>query len=170
LPPGYRDDFRTAVGKIWRHLNCVRSANAITEVSGEAHNAANYAKLKDWYRWQEEVSQLSSKEAGLHRPYIRQAVGIDVEANAQITSKGLFRDANDLSVAVGREYHLGHAFGYEYRRLELYARLRGMSQAEFNNFANNPRFYQIESPANNLGHFYEKPGIDITDLIREFGW
>lgn len=134
---------------------------------GEGHNAANYARLKDWYRWQEEVSQLSAKESWLHRPYIRQSVGIQVEADS--AAGGVFRDAN-TGLPVGRDYHLGHVFGYEYRRLELYARLRGMSQAEFNSFVNNPRFYQIESAGSNLSHFYEKPGIDIDDLVHEFGW
>jgi hypothetical protein len=58
-------------------------------------------------------------------------------------------------------YHYGHDFGFEHRRLAVEAQIRGMNQAQFNDWVNShPEWFRIEAPETNLSHIGEKPGID----------
>lgn len=97
---------------------------------------------------------------GTHRPYIRVGVRRTVEARARaqglMTADGRFIDPNTRRPIDG-PYDLGHKPGREYWRLREYAISQNMTQAQFNNYVNNPDFYQIESPPSNRSHRYEKP-------------
>lgn len=42
----------------------------------------------------------------------------------------------------------------------------GLTQPQFNDFVNNPKFYQIESPASNQSHIYELKGTTTIDYSR----
>jgi RHS repeat-associated protein len=102
----------------------------------------------------------------LKRPYIRKSTRVAVEVKARKTG-GRFTDPNTGrpipggkrrpdSVAQG-EYHLGHKPGHENWRLLEEAEAKGMTQKEFNNYVNNPDFFQIEDPIENMSHQHEKP-------------
>ncbi len=93
----------------------------------------------------------------LHRPYIRQAVRAVVESLARRATNGNFLDANTRLEITGK-YHLGHIASYEFWRLRRFAEEHGMTQSEFNDFCNNPGFYQIEDPHSNMSHEYEDKG------------
>ena len=102
----------------------------------------------------------------LRRPYIRKSTRIAIEAKAR-TRGGRFTDANTgLPIKGGKrrpysrakgEYHLGHKPGHEHWRLVEKAEAMGMKQKEFNDFVNNPKFFQIEDPHENMSHKHEKP-------------
>ncbi|MEO8378777.1 MAG: GH-E family nuclease, partial [Acidobacteriota bacterium] len=96
----------------------------------------------------------------LRRPYKRVAFCEAVECGAIRTSEGLPIDPNTGEVIAG-EYHFGHRYGYEHRRLVREALSKGMKQKQFNDWINShPEWFQLEAPANNLSHRFEKPGVD----------
>lgn len=90
----------------------------------------------------------------LHRPYIRKSVRDIVESRAVKTSNGLFLDANTRTPIVGK-YDLGHVYGHEFWRERDLAMSKGWSQKQFNDYMNNPDFYQIEEPKYNRAHIFE---------------
>ena len=90
----------------------------------------------------------------LHRPYVRKGVRNTVEANATRAANGNFLDANTGLEIMGK-YHLGHIYNFEYWRLLRYAEEHNFTQKQFNDFCNNPKFYQIEDPHSNMSHEYE---------------
>jgi hypothetical protein len=96
----------------------------------------------------------------LRRPYKRAAFCESIECGAIRTFEGLPIDPNTGEVIEG-EYHYGHKYGYEHRRLVREAQSKGMNQEEFNDWINShPEWFQIEAPASNLSHKFEKPGVD----------
>ena len=53
------------------------------------------------------------------------------------------------------KYDLGHKYGHEFRRERERAQNLGWTQKQFNNYMNNPVFYQIEDPRINRSHKFE---------------
>ena len=96
------------------------------------------------------------KVAELHRPYIRKSVRKEVEANAMKNADGLFLDVNTREAITGK-YDLGHKAGFEFKKMKKEAMEKGWTQKQFNDYMNNPDFYQIELPHNNRSHRYELP-------------
>ena len=64
-------------------------------------------------------------------------------------------DAN-TKMPINGKYDLGHVQGHEFWRERDAAMQRGWIQKQFNDYMNNPDFYQIEDPINNRSHRYEK--------------
>ena len=91
----------------------------------------------------------------LHRPYIRKSVREAVEAKTQRLPDGRFLDAN-TGAPIDGKYDLGHVYGHEFRRERKEAMKKGWSQKVFNDYMNNPDFYQIEAPSSNRSHKFEK--------------
>jgi hypothetical protein len=96
------------------------------------------------------------KPTQLKRPYIRQSVRTQIEANAPKTPTGEYIDPNTLQPIEG-PYDLGHKYGQEFWRLREKAQAEGLTQEEFNELLNDPDFYQVEDPASNRSHEFEKP-------------
>jgi RHS repeat-associated protein len=94
------------------------------------------------------------KSKGLHRPYIRKSVRQTVEAKARRTADGRWIDANTRTPFDGK-YDLGHKRGHEFKTMKRRAEEKGMTQKDFNDYMNNPDFYQIEKPSINRSHKYE---------------
>ena len=125
--------------------------------AGEAIRAASkmydiYDDCKDAAKAVENVAETAQT---LHRPYIRKSTREAVEKVAKKDANGLFLDANTGEVIVGK-YDLGHKYGHEFWRERDRAQALGWSQKEFNDYMNNPDFYQIEAPHNNRSHKFEK--------------
>lgn len=59
------------------------------------------------------------------------------------------------------QVELGHTRGNEYWYLRDYAESQGMSQAEFNDFMNNPDFYAWQDISSNRSHIYEDSHVQI---------
>ncbi|TFH33111.1 MAG: hypothetical protein E4G99_11895 [Anaerolineales bacterium] len=94
----------------------------------------------------------------LRRPDLRKSTREAIENFAPKTPEGIFIDPNTGELLTG-DFHFGHAYGYENRRLIKEAQSRGMTQQEFNDWVNaHPEWFQIEDPASNLSHKFEKPG------------
>ena len=94
------------------------------------------------------------KRKGLHRPYIRKSVRQTVEDRGKKTVDSKWRDANTNEGFDGK-YDLGHKPGYEFRTMKRWAEEKGMTQKEFNDYMNNPDFYQIENPSLNRNRRFE---------------
>ena len=101
------------------------------------------------------VSDANKVQKSLHRPYIRKHVRLEVESRAMKTADGRFIDPNTLKPINGK-YDLGHKYGHEFWREKEKAEKAGMTQREFNDYMNNPDFYQIEDHSSNRSHRYEK--------------
>ena len=105
-------------------------------------------------------------EPALHRPYIRQAVRRIVEGRAKRTTDGKFIDPNTGKKIIGK-YHFGHKSGVEFWRMLRYAIEHKMTQSEFNDFCNNPDYYQIEDPMSNMSHIFEcREAYDETEFMH----
>ena len=105
-------------------------------------------------------------EPALYRPYIRQAVRRIVAGRAKRTTDGKFIDPNTGKKIIGK-YHFGHKSGVEFWRMLRYAIEHKMTQSEFNDFCNNPDYYQIEDPMSNMSHIFEcREAYDETEFMH----
>jgi hypothetical protein len=91
----------------------------------------------------------------LNRPYIRDAVCDQVEANAPRAADGRPIDPNTRMPIDGKP-DLGHKPGHEFWREKAKAEAEGSTQKEFNDRMNDPNLYQLEDPKSNRSHRYEK--------------
>ena len=103
---------------------------------------------------------------GLHRPYIRKSVRMEVERRAMKNEQGQFLDANTGKPIVGK-YDLGHKYGHEYRIALREAERQGMSQKEFNDQQNDPNILQLENSDSNRGHQFEKKDEEQEESAEE---
>ncbi len=95
----------------------------------------------------------------LSRPSLREETKRQIEAATQKDAYGNFTDEEGNILT---NWHYGHKFGLENRRVLRAAEELGMTQPELNDFMNSrPDYYQIEEKYINLSHKNEKPGIDI---------
>lgn len=88
------------------------------------------------------------------RPHIRKEVRDAVEAKAPKDSQGKFLDAN-TGLPINGKHDLGHKPGHEFRKEAQKAKADGLTQAEFNERMNDPKYYQIEDPSSNRSHQFE---------------
>ncbi|MDB6095143.1 MAG: hypothetical protein JWM32_2705 [Verrucomicrobia bacterium] len=95
----------------------------------------------------------AAETVSLRRPYLRNWVVDEVEANAPRAPDGRFIDPNTL--APTNNPVMGHKPGYEFWRLKDAAQAEGVSQKLFNETLNNPEFYHIEDRLSNAGHAFE---------------
>ena len=63
---------------------------------------------------------------------------------------------------------IGHAPGWEHRRLQLVAKEVGMSKPEFNDYVNSiPEKFRLENRSVNRSHKDEMPGNDnLTEIMK----
>jgi RHS repeat-associated protein len=92
----------------------------------------------------------------LRRPYIRKWVTDAVASSQAKDSSGKFIDRNTRQPIEGTP-DLGHVAGHEFWREKAAAENKCMSQPEFNDYMNNPEFYEYEDPSSNRSHQYEMP-------------
>ena len=134
-----------AVGAVSKTADLVDSAYDATKSIDNASDAIKYAQ---------KASDAKDTAKKLHRPYIRKSTRDAVEAMAPRAADGRFLDANTGKVIDGK-YDLGHKYGHEFRRERERAQNLGWTQKQFNNYMNNPVFYQIEDPRINRSHKFE---------------
>jgi hypothetical protein len=99
-----------------------------------------------------EIEDEGSQE--LRRPYIRDSVRAEVEENSEKTPDGKFIDPNTSQPIEGKP-DLGHVPGHEFWREKQEAEANGMTQEQFNDHMNDPKYYQLEDPSSNRGHVFE---------------
>ena len=131
------------------------------------HNTCNTSYYQDvngrWHRpngqfaSNSEVGLPSASEHYLHRPYIRQSTIDSVNENTKVNYKTRKIYDNISNVWVDPEnVEFGHKRGYEYWRMRDWAEALGMTQAEFNDYMNNPDFYAWQDIIYNRSHAYEQ--------------
>jgi len=123
----------------------VRAASAARKALDAADQIHDTAKL---------VEQTTDAVKTLHRPYIRKSTRQAVEAAADRLPDGRFLDFN-TQLPINGKYDLGHKYGHEFWRERDRAMSLGWSQKQFNDYMNNPDFYQIEDPFINRSHRFE---------------
>ena len=140
-------------------LDVVDVAVPVVSGLGEIADAVNVArkttqavdKAKDTAKVIENTTSAAKR---LHRPYIRKSTRQAVENAAQRLPDGRFLDAN-TGLVINGKYDLGHVYGHEFWRERDRAEALGWTQKQFNDYMNNPKFYQIEDPLSNRSHKYE---------------
>jgi len=68
----------------------------------------------------------------------------------------------------GDAWDMGHRPGYEWDKLEDYARDHNWSREKLLDTYNDPKYYRPELPGSNQGHAGEE-GDDVNHWIEEFG-
>ena len=105
-----------------------------------------------------EVGIANNSEHYLHRPYIRQSTIDVVNANTKVNYKtGQIYDEISRKWVNPSNVELGHTTGNEYWYWRNWAESQGMTQAQFNEFMNNPDFYRWQDVTSNRSHLYEDP-------------
>ncbi|SJN59830.1 S-type Pyocin [Vibrio ruber DSM 16370] len=100
----------------------------------------------------------------LNRTSLRAETKRQIEAEAEKLN-GHFVDEDGNVIT---DWHYGHRFGVENRRILLAADEMGMTQEELNDFVNShPDYFLIEDAKTNLSHVNEKPGSDDLEKILE---
>lgn len=81
---------------------------------------------------------------------------------------GSYRD-NVSREVIKPPVHIGHAYGWENRRLLKAADELGMTQKQLNDYVNaRPNRFRLENATQNLSHRHEKPGSnDMEDIKRD---
>ena len=130
------------VGGIGETVRAVNSVRRVADKSGDLYDAAKA------------VENTATTAKKLHRPYIRKSTRQAVEQVAKRAPDGRFLDANTM-LPINGKYDLGHVYGHEFWRERDRAMAFGWSQKQFNDYMNNPKFYQIEDPINNRSHRFE---------------
>ena len=130
------------VGGVGETVRAVNTARKIGDKAGDMHDAVKA------------IDNTATAAKKLHRPYIRKSTRQAVEQAAKRAPDGRFLDANTLRPITGK-YDLGHVYGHEFWRERDRAMALGWSQKQFNDYMNNPKFYQIEDPISNRSHKFE---------------
>ena len=130
------------VGGVGETVKLLRTANKVSDTIDDACDAA---------RTIDDAAKAAKK---LHRPYIRKSTRQAVEQAAMKAPDGRFLDAN-TKLPINGKYDLGHVYGHEFWRERDRAMSLGWSQKQFNDYMNNPSFYQIEDPRINRSHVFE---------------
>jgi hypothetical protein len=103
-----------------------------------------------------EAATSNTADAGetLYRPYLRVSTIDAIKANTQTMDGNFLDPRGDI---IEGDYQIGHKYGYEFYKFKSWAEGLNMSQLDFNDYMNNPDFYQIEDPLSNMSHKYEAP-------------
>ena len=105
------------------------------------------------------------------RPHYRTYFMKELEGRYQKLDDGTYKDLGG-NIIQG-PIDIGHAPGWEHRRLQLAAKEYGMSKPQFNDYVNSiPQWFRLENRSVNRSHKDEMPGNDnlthIMDSMREF--
>ena len=99
------------------------------------------------------------------RSYLRKDTLEKIYANYQKLPNGDFVDI-DGNIIKG-PIDIGHAFGWEHRRLSLAAKELGLSQQDLNNYVNSrPEIFRLENMSENRSHKNEMSGKDDIQRIK----
>ncbi|WP_156819169.1 GH-E family nuclease [Psychrobacter lutiphocae] len=109
-----------------------------------------------------------ANNTGYNRPYLRKQTIEAIEANyTKLPNGDYYNPVTDVTIK--GPIDIGHAYGWEHRRLELAAEEVGLTQPQFNEYVNrHPEHFQLENMSINRSHVDEKPGKDeIEDITKE---
>ncbi|QTM00730.1 hypothetical protein GM698_03465 [Mannheimia sp. ZY171111] len=99
-----------------------------------------------------------------NRAYLRSETLQKIYANYEKLPNGNYRDL-DGNIIKG-PIDIGHAYGWEHRRLSLAAKELNWSQKQFNDYVNaRPEMFRLENMSENRSHKNEMPGKHDIKLI-----
>lgn len=104
-------------------------------------------------------------KSDLARPSLRSGTKRKIQGAAKKDAHGNFIDDHGNIIT---DWHYGHQYGHEHRRLVKAADELELTQAQFNDFVNAfPQYFKIEDEKTNLSHKDEKPGNGELDEILD---
>ena len=108
-----------------------------------------------------------ANNTGYYRPPLRKGTIAEIEANYIKQPNGDYYDpANDI--VIKGPIDIGHAYGWEHRRLELAAQELNMTQQQFNDYVNaRPEHFRLENMSRNRSHYDEMPGKDDIERVKQ---
>ncbi|SUD90600.1 GH-E family nuclease [Psychrobacter phenylpyruvicus] len=112
--------------------------------------------------------RLEANDTGYNRPYLRKQTIEAIEANyTKLPNGDYYNPVTDVTIK--GPIDIGHAYGWEHRRLELAAKELNMTQKQFNAYINaHPEHFRLENMSRNRSHYDEMPGKDqINDIVSE---
>lgn len=103
-----------------------------------------------------------------NRSYLRQGTIEKIFENYEKLPNGDYK-VKGKNIIIDGKIDIGHAYGWEHRRLSLAAKELKLTQKEFNDYVNaRPEKFRLENMSSNRSHRYEKPGNGgIDDIIRD---
>ena len=107
-----------------------------------------------------------------NRSYLRSDTMKKIFEQYEALPNGNYRDKIARTIIKG-PIDIGHAYGWEHRRLSLAAKELNWSQKQFNNYVNaRPNKFRLENMSENRSHRNEMPGkgdiLDIKQDMRNF--
>lgn len=106
-------------------------------------------------------------DTGYHRPSLRSDTMEAIMSNYEKLPNGDYKNIVTDEIIKG-PIDIGHAYGWEHRRLEIVANELNMTQAEFNDYVNaRPEKFRLENMSRNRSHADEMPGNDIDKELKE---
>ena len=107
-----------------------------------------------------------------NRSYLRSDTMKKIFEQYEVLPNGNYRDKITRAIVKG-PIDIGHAYGWEHRRLSLAAKELNWSQKQFNDYVNaRPNKFRLENMSENRSHRNEMPGkddiLDIKQDMRNF--
>ena len=145
------DDIADAVG------DATKSSKTMTWNEFQHANKGKYNQKQMSEAWGQykQANMLNGGEHYLNRPYIRQSTIDSVNSNTLTNSAGEIYDSIGGKWIDPANAELGHVPGSEFSYARNEAERLGMTQAEFNDYMNNPDFYAWQDIHDNRSHAYE---------------
>ena len=101
-----------------------------------------------------------------NRSYLRSDTMKKIFEQYEVLPNGNYRDKITRAIVKG-PIDIGHAYGWEHRRLSLAAKELNWSQKQFNNYVNaRPNKFRLENMSENRSHRNEMPGKDKMDFSK----
>ena len=103
-----------------------------------------------------------------NRSYLRSDTMKKIFEQYEVLPNGNYRDKITRAIVKG-PIDIGHAYGWEHRRLSLAAKELNWSQKQFNDYVNaRPNKFRLENMSENRSHRNEMPGKDdIERIVRD---
>lgn len=108
----------------------------------------------EWAKYKKEHFKNNGQHY-LHRPYIRQSVIDEINRNTIYNSDGLLYDSISDMYVDPKSVELGHMPDHEFWYERNRAEALGWTQAQFNDYMNNPEFYAWQNIHENRIHLHE---------------
>lgn len=113
------------------------------------------SQMSDAWNAYKKANYPNGGEHYLHRPYIRQSTIDGVDSKTRTNAKGQIYDQIGGKWIDPASIDLGHVPPHEFWYEREKAEAQGMTQAEFNDYMNNPTFYAWQDMHENRARIHE---------------
>lgn len=142
----------------WKEFEAKNRKKFATDENGTAKQ-----KMSDaWKEYKKENYPNGGEHYLNDRPNLRKSTTDKIEYSTD--SQGRIIDEN-TGEAITEQMDIGHKQGFEAWRCRKAAEELGWNQSQYNEFMNNPDFYQYESHTGNISHAGEEKSKDLSKII-----